>query len=411
MGEQRMTTLSLPIGSEDIEVAGSQLGFPGIVGFFFVFRICLNFLFFQGNLILGSAVSFAIDCVLLFCAVLYSVDVRPHHRLKLFGIPTLPWILAYLMFSILSVFWTGAQSPFAAAAYWTGMTIDVLIVLLLLRYEENALQNSEGILKGVVLGTFAISLVAWCSPTTADLRLGNDEFLHPNSLGLELGIATLTAQYLASRSRTWKWLGIALAITLLRTLSKTAIAAFLIAEGWYLLQDKEMTRKTKARLCAGAAVVVASFWGVLQSYLSIYNNTASGNQAETLTGRTLVWTIALSMGLERPWFGHGIYSFRSVVPAIGIFQPVHAHNEFLQQFFEFGLVGVIVVALIYWSLYRQAWLAPKSALRSLCIALLIFSLVRGLADAIGFGLSYPLWLMAGLSIVLARSQGVEVSAR
>ena len=405
-----MTTLALPVGSENVDASDRQLGFPSVVGFYFVFRVCLNFLFFQSDLVLGAAVNFAIDCALLFWAVLYSTDVRAYDRIQLLRIPTLKWILAFLTLSLLSVLWTGAQSPLAAAAFWAVVTVDVLIVVLLLRHEGDAERHAEGILKGVVLGAAGISLVAWCSPTTADLRLGNDLFLHPNSLGLETGIATLIAQYLSSRSSTWKWLGIALAITLLRTLSKTAIAAFLVAECWYLLRDTQMTRKAKARLFAGALVVIASFWGLLQSYIDVYNNTGSGNQAETLTGRTIVWTIAFSMGLERPWFGHGIYSFKSLVPAIGNFQPVHAHNELLQQFFEYGAVGVIVVVGVYWSFFRQARRAPKSGLRTLCLALLLFALVQGLADTINFELSYPLWLMAGLSIVLARSQAMEACA-
>jgi O-antigen ligase len=100
--------------------------------------------------------------------------------------------------------------------------------------------------------------------------------------------------------------------------------------------------------------------------------------------------------------GHGIYSFKTLVPAFGTFQAVHAHNELLQQFFEYGLAGVVIVAGVYWSFYRQALRAPASELRTLALTVLLFALVRGLADTIIFGLSYPLWLLTALSLYLAQ---------
>jgi hypothetical protein len=401
MGEQLMSTLTLLIGPGEVSAGDRLVLFPCVVGFFFVFRVCLNFLFFQSDLVMGAIVSITIDFALLYGTVLYSTDVRAHGRSQLLQIPLIRWLLAYLALSVTSVLWTGAQSAIAALAFWAGMSADVLIVVLLLR-RGDAKDNTEGILQGAVWGAVGVSLIAWSSPATADLRLGNDTFLHPNSLGLEIGVATLIAQYLASRGTLWKWLSIALSITLLRTLSKTAIVAFVVAECWYLMQNTQMTRKTKMRLGAAALLVIASFWDLLHSYIDVYNNTGSGNQAETLTGRTLVWTVAFSMSLDKPWLGHGIYSFKTLVPAFGTFQAVHAHNELLQQFFEYGLAGVVIVAGVYWSFYRQALRAPASELRTLALTVLLFALVRGLADTIIFGLSYPLWLLTALSLYLAQ---------
>lgn len=258
-------------------------------------------------------------------------------------------------------------------------------------------------MKGAVWGAIALALIAWCSPTTEDLRLGNDAFLHPNTLGLEIGIATLLAQYLASRAALSKWCGIALAITLLRTLSKTAIVAFVVAECWYLVQSRSMTRKAKLWIGATALLVIASFWSLLSAYIDVYNNTGSGNQAETLTGRTILWTVAFSMGLEKPWLGHGIYSLKALIPSFGAFEPVHAHNEVLQQFFEFGIVGLAIAAGVYWSFYRLARRAQHGELRLLALSLLIFALLHGLTDTVPFGLSYPLWLLTALSLCLVQT--------
>lgn len=400
-----MSTMPVSIGSSDLRIARTPMLFAQSVGFFFVFRVALNFLFFQSNPVTGSKLTIAVDLALLFAAIFFTAgDRRPHTR-PLARTAPLRWILAFLGFSLASIAWTGAESVFAALAYWMGMAADVVIVLLLLRHD--VIHTANEIMKGMVVGAAALALIAWCSPATQDLRLGNDEFLHPNTLGLEFGIATLVAQYLAPRGTVWKSLTIALGVTLVRTLSKTAIIAFVIAESWYLMHSRHMRRKAKFQLAAVALIVVACFWSLLTAYIDVYNSTGSGNQAETLTGRTVIWGLTVSMGLEKPWFGHGVYSFKSLMPAFGDFQAVHAHNEFLQQFFEYGLAGVVIVLGLYWSIYRDARRAPVGQLRTLCLSLLIFALIRGLADTTNFGLSYPIWLITALSLSLARPESAE----
>ena len=400
-----MSTLTLSIESENIR-AESPLLFPGVVGLFFAFRVCLTWLFFQSNPVAGTKVSLAISLALLYGAVLYTAEERALSLHRLPRTPTIRWIFFLLSFSLISISWTGAESVVVAFAYWTGMATDVAIVLLLLR-RGNAERCMEGIMKGMVWGTVALSLVAWCSPGTEDLRLGNDMFLHPNTLGLTIAMATLIAQYLAPRGACWGWLGIALAITLLRTLSKTSIVAFVIAECWYLMRNKKMSRKTKTWIGVATLTMVSVFWGLLSSYIEIYNNTGAGTQAETLTGRTALWTVATAMGMEKPVFGHGFYSFKSLIPALGSFQPVHAHNDLIQQFFELGSVGVGIVAAVYWSFYRQARRAPAGELKMLALALLIFTLLHGLADTVSPGLSFPLWLLSALSIGLFQATNRE----
>jgi O-antigen ligase len=381
--------------------------FPEVIGFFFVFRAGLTYLFFQADPAAGTIVSLAINLGLLFGTLLYSIGEQKSVPRGAIFPPTIRWMLALFTFSAASLCWTGAQSLVAAAGYWTVMTTDVVIVLVLLRGQD-AMDCTESLMKGAVWGAAGLAVVAWLSPLTADLRLGNDEFLHPNTLGLELGIATLIAQYLVKRGGLWKWLSIALGVTLLRTLSKTAILAFVCAECWYLMQSRSLTRRAKLKLSAVAFLVVASFWGVLNSYLTVYNSTGTGNQAETLTGRTLLWSVAFSMSIQRPWLGHGIYSFKTLIPALGPFAAVHAHNEILQQFFEYGITGTLIVVAVYVSFLRQAWRAPASELRMLALTVLIFALLRGLADTVLVGLSYHLWLMAALVVCLAGLQRTEV---
>jgi exopolysaccharide production protein ExoQ len=401
-----MSTLALSLQPTAIGKREGPALFASVAGFFFVFRVCLTFLFFQTNPVAATVLITVCDLALAYGAILYSAGQRTHQWEEFWRVTPIRWIVAYLVFALASVCWTGAQSTVAALGYWAGMAADVVIILLLLR--GDAPRVLDGVMKGMVWGAAALAAIAWCSPETVDLRLGNDEFLHPNTLGLEFGLATLVGQYLSPRALRWRVLTAVLAITLLRTLSKTAILAFVVAECWYLVRNNSMTRKAKAGLLIAGLLTVACFWGLFSSYLDIYNNTGSGDQAETLTGRTILWSVALSMSLEKPWFGHGIYSFKALIPVLGGFAAVHAHNEVLQQFFEYGVAGVAIAIGLHWLFLRHARRAPASELRTLALTLFLFALLHGLTDTVPFGFSYPLWLLAPLSFCLAQPASGEV---
>jgi exopolysaccharide production protein ExoQ len=380
--------------------------FPGIVGFYFVSRVAYTFLFFQADPALGPTTSIGIDLALLLGACLYTAERSVPAGKSIISSPFMRWILVYLLFTLTSILWTGAQSVTSAVAYWGGMAMDVAIVSVLLRRKDPQ-TCMESLMKGAVWGAAAVAVVAWLTPLTEELRLGNDKFLHPNALGPEFAIAILFAQYLTPQGRRWKWLGIALAITLLRTLSKTTIVAFVVAEAWYLFVHMRVGAKGGLRIVLAVLAVIGLSWGAINSYLVVYNG-GNGNQFETLTGRTILWATALSMALEQPWIGHGFYSFRSLIPAFGPFEPWEAHNELLQHFFEFGVVGIVLLVCIYGVFFRTTHKAKPSAFRALALTVLIYALVHGVTDTVPFGFSYPLWLMSALTITLHRA--AEVAA-
>jgi exopolysaccharide production protein ExoQ len=368
---------------------------PAIVGFVFAFRTCLTFLWFQAEPQQGTAVNIALSLTLLTFAAFCSIGSTSSIPAACFRNKTIKAIVAFQTLALISITWSAAQ-PLAAAGYWTSWAANVATVWLILRYRPPTAQF-DAILKGAVWGASLVALIAWSIPAMPDLRLGDIDFLHPNALGFLFAITALMAMYLARHNKLWRWPALWLATTLFRTLSKTSIIAFAAAVLFYLVRDSTLTRATKIKIGLTASLILASLWGIVEAYLNTYTR---GTDPETLTGRTLIWAASAEYAVKHPWLGNGFYSYRWVVPAFGPFEAWTAHNELLQQFFSFGVVGVIVVIALYWAFFRQIRCAPASHLKTLASTLLIFALVRGLTDTENFDLSFPLWLMTMLSILL-----------
>jgi O-antigen ligase len=248
----------------------------------------------------------------------------------------------------------------------------------------------------------------WLSPTMQDLRPGNDEFFSPNAIAFTCAFGIFLAQVLDRRTKSLRLPAAFLAVSLLRSLSKTTIVALVLSELLLICLDTTIRRRSKMLLAGATVAVVAVFWPLIAAYYEVYVN--AGNQAETLTGRVGIWGVVLERSLERPWFGHGFHSFRNVIPPFEDFEAWHAHNELLQQFYAYGVVGIVLLIGIYGSFYRHVRRAARREYKTLFLSLILFIVIRGLGDTERFDLSFPLWSIALLSLMLsAMEKPVEVT--
>jgi exopolysaccharide production protein ExoQ len=386
----------------------SVLLLPGCVGFYLAARLCITYLFFQAEPQTGAMVTFALQSALLAATLFYSFGPGSERLRTMLHAPPFRWVLGFLAVGLCSLSWSETVSVPVAAAYWAELAGQVAMVVLALRAAPTE-RVAGSVLRGYVAGACLIALVAWLSPTMRDLRPGNDDFFSPNAIGFTCALAVYLLQYLSRREARWSGISrtaaALLAITLLRTLSKTTIAAFVAGQVFLLVFDRGMSRKSKIGLGLTGAAVVAVFPPLIARYTAVYEN--AGNQAETLTGRLGIWTFVLARSLEQPWIGHGFHSFRNVIPPFGSFEAWHAHNELLQQFYTYGVVGIVLLVGTYGSLFRYARRLAEPEIRILVSSLLIFVVVRGLADTENFDLSLPLWLITLLSLTF----GSGVSTR
>ena len=394
-----------------IELSGAEssqlLSLPAIAGFYFAARFILTYLFFQSDPQTGAIVGTALNLVLLVAVSFYSFGPSSSTWRWMLGVQPLRWVLVFLGLSLCSLSWSETVSISVAFGYWCALAADVAIVVLLLRTDPID-KSGPAMMKGFVLGACFIACAMWVSPTLEDLRPGNDDFFTPNAIGYTCAIGVFLAQFLGRSERIWRWLATFLAISLLRSLSKTTIAAFIAGELLLLFRDTTIRRRSKVLMVLSALLVIVAFWGLIADYYVVYTN--AGNQAETLTGRIGIWAFVLDRALERPWLGHGFHSFRNVIPPFGNFEAWHAHNDVVQQFYTYGMAGVVMLIGLYGSFYRLLRRVSSPASKTLFLSLLLFFVVRGFADTENFDLSFPLWCITLISLVLTYAKGMTREA-
>jgi exopolysaccharide production protein ExoQ len=260
------------------------IGVPFAVGYYFAFRVItvlVSVRVWGTDPRTGTAINIVLEFFLLLATAFRSIgEVRYPFR-KMTKLPAVQWALLFLGFSCCSLLWSSTASLPDSVAYWCAMAADLAIVVMLLRAGPTTV-ISDSLMKGFVWGACTVAIIAWILPAESDLRLGDEELLGPNNIGYVCAFAFFFAQYVIREKRAKIGIpAVFLAVTLLRTLSKTTIAAFLVGEAFLLIRDKSISRRNKALIAIAVVAAVAIFWGLLTSYYDIYTN--AGNQWETLT--------------------------------------------------------------------------------------------------------------------------------
>jgi O-antigen ligase len=338
------------------------------IAFWFWFCIsveaCHTFLFFRSNPVLGTLFGYLPNLgfvSLLSLSLLAGKRLKRHQVLRS---TTAKLQIMLLLWMGTTLLWTYARPFYSAFGYWAAIALKVIGTLLLMWFGDGnkiALKS----LQGSVWGGFAFALVALITnPVTADGRLGNEEFFHPNTIGNNMAICSLFAIYLAFQTqlnakerRNLIFMLLVLLFTLLRSLSKTSIACFFLALLVYSLTTKMSARKKRILLYTTGGVLAVSAIPLF-SYLNTYINEQQGGEAlTTATGRTEIWQLTWEMIQENPLIGYGFQSFRDAIDQIIALRLVHAHNEFSNIWFNLGLIGLVLSIMVYISYYflvRQA---------------------------------------------------------
>lgn len=288
------------------------------------------------------------------------------------------WIFLYFTWAGLSILWTTAESPGGALLHWLEFGGDLLFISLVM----SRLSDRESVflssLRATVAGGCILALYA-----IATFRPGVDmreiSVLHPNFLGHRIALASLAALFIWSRQRKRRiWLGISLLLilSLLLTTSKAAIGAFLVVSGIFVALHPRLKRKTKFWISTTLGVAIAAALPLVLFNFVQYADTSAPSE---LSGRVPLWIVVFAKGMERPLLGFGYGSFADNWP-VNTWFTGSAHNEFLQEWFTLGVVGVFALFMIYYKLFRTLRRAKTETAR-FGILLLSYCLMRGMLEA------------------------------
>jgi O-antigen ligase len=156
-----------------------------------------------------------------------------------------------------------------------------------------------------------------------------------------------------------------------------------------------------------ALLMVLAFVLVIPTSIYAYREGASSNHMVKASGRHRmeIWDFAARKTLDRPLFGHGFDSSRSVPndgevsQFLGVGHPIiplHPHNGFLQVWLELGAVGAAIAAGLLLtalsSIGRWPELSARFALAGYAAALVVAGLAFGI---------WQTWWMATLAFSIA----------
>jgi O-antigen ligase len=177
----------------------------------------------------------------------------------------------------------------------------------------------------------------------------------PNTFGRNMGLLFLGSLYLqrrSSASNAWCWYPMLAASFLMVVLSgsRGALLATTVGSFIYLIIDSRY--RTRNLIAVGCLLIMTQFLvfstemgdRVLEMFRTRILDLTFERQY--MSGREDLYAAAFELGLEHPWFGHGLSGFTIL---LGYNYP---HNIALELFSETGLVGVALLLCLLFALLR-----------------------------------------------------------
>jgi hypothetical protein len=240
--------------------------------------------------------------------------------------------------------------------------------------------------------------------------------LHANDVGelANIGFAILLFTALATsapRSRAIL-LACAGAAAMMAALSfsRAAFVGIGIILGYYLLKQRSMGRF----LLALSAIVTVALLLPDAFFERASTGLATGDEHAITAGRLELWRALIDTFWEAPIVGHGLFSTPWATPNLrGAMLPVgQAHNAYLDVALDLGILGIVVVAAFFWSVWAMFRDLSKHHIdpqwRGIfegCIVCLLCLAVQGFTND-RFTPTPPqtaLWLCYGLALGQAQS--------
>jgi len=334
-------------------------------------------------------------------------------------------LLIFFAYCLVSVFWS--EYPAVAFKRWTKAVGDLVMVMMVLTDPEPTAAIKKFFSRsGFVLIPVSVLLIKYYpslgrgySDWTGE-AYNNGVATQKNGLGYDcliFGLASLASLFDALRGHKRGRVagpliahGAILALTFWlfnMAHSATSLTCFLLGSCFMLIASLRVfaNRPGNLHLLVGVLLFTACYATILNPGAGLLE---SVGRDSTLTGRTEIWTLALSMD-KNPLFGAGYESFwlqKRVNAALNYewkgAPPNQAHNGFLQVYLDLGWSGVALLGLVmvwgYRNIGRTLRLDPEAG--RLKLTLLLVVIVYNLTEA-AFRDLHPVWIVFILAVAAA----------
>lgn len=184
-------------------------------------------------------------------------------------------------------------------------------------------------------------------------------FPHKNLLGQAAAMLAVMSVILSTSPQLLRWLGLVLSVILLvNAQSSSSIAVAAIGVSCWLFVAANPLWRTAILFLALFAVLAAE-----AAEISVFDELISLlGRDDTLTGRTGVWQVAIPEIQRNLPFGLGfgaVDEFNSKLYSASGDKVLNVHNSFLEILLSLGLLGLVVIALIIFTIVRWTF-APEA---------------------------------------------------
>lgn len=292
--------------------------------------------------------------------VLFFIEAFKNKRIEIrYGWP-LFFALSVVVFNMLTAFWAVDKGM-----VWLGV-LKYLPLLLFVIYAA----GKEDILKHIPLSGVVMTVVsALLSPIealkghiTVSGRLGGF-FEYPNTFAMFLLICLILVLFNEElKIKDWIFCAVYLAGIALSG-SRTVLVLTFITAIVYVIRVKEK----KIKLIALGCIVVFTALGAVY----LVNKLSSLTNMSTFYGRLLYSYDALPVILKHP-FGLGYYGYYYSQGSFqtGVYNVVHAHNDFIQLLLDIGWIPAIIAVVTVFRAFRKAAFKDKVLLSMIVLHLL-----------------------------------------
>lgn len=310
-------------------------------------------------------------------------------------------VFIFVAYALGSCLWS--PFPLIALRRWVKVTILLTIVINIVISENKYVFLRAIIIHYMSISIFLSLILLVLFPEFGWMKYGDGYlpkgiFNHKNSLATAMatGFFLLIWLYRRDYNSKYKFFQSLLCVLsfclLIASQGKTALGGFCLAVTFLLLSKFFKRMKNAAMIQYALFFFLISIYSI--SFLTGYNifdeillyaiNLAGKDI--TFTGRTVIWDILFNAGLEEhSVLGAGFDSFflkHDQIRQVANWNASHAHNEYLQIFLNFGMIGIVIYLLNLFSIFRCFFCSGRNPETHLLASLMIFFLFRSFFEPI-----------------------------